>query len=359
MTRGDTAARARAWGEVAAVTAVTTAVLALLGLTSPVLFGALAGGVAHGLRSPGRLAVPPTVFRGGQALIGATIGAQVTGDALRGIADDAVPIALVTLGTLVLSLAAGRTLALRRDVSTVTGAFALVAGGASGVVAVSRELGADERVVTVVQYLRVLVVLLAMPVVTALVFQPDLGQGSLGERGGSLPADLTLVVASVATALLLARLFPVPTVALLGALVVAAGLASAEVLGPVAVPRGAQWLGFLVIGVQVGLRFTRESVGSIARMLPAVLGLVMLLILLCASLGVVLATATAVDPLTAYLATTPGGLFAVLATAADAGVDVTFVLALQLFRLLVILALLPLVARLGRGRAARGAARDT
>ncbi len=350
MTPGSRGARARGWFEVAAVTAAASALLGAVGLTSPVLFGALAGGLVHALRSPVRLSLPPGVFRAGQALIGVTIGAQVSVTALRGIAGDALPIVLVTAGTLGLSLAAGRALALRRDVSRVTGAFALIAGGASGVVAVSRDLGADERVVTVVQYLRVLVVLLVMPVVTALVFRPDLGQGALAQPGTPPAADLALVVGSVTAGLALARLLPVPTAALLGALVVAALLATTEVLGPVSVPRWSQWLGFLVIGVQVGLRFTQESLRAIARMLPAVLGLVLLLVLLCAGLGVILAATTEVDPLTAYLATTPGGLFAVLALAADAGSDVTYVLALQLFRLLVILALLPFVARVRRGR---------
>jgi len=46
----------------------------------------------------------------------------------------------------------------------------------------------------------------------------------------------------------------------------------------------------------------------------------------------------------AYLATSPGGLFAVLSTAADSGSDVTYVLAVQLCRLLIVLALTPLLA---------------
>ena len=76
------------------------------------------------------------------------------------------------MGTLAISLVAGRLLALRRDVSPATGAFALIAGGASGIVALARELGADDRVVTIVQYLRVLLVLLAMPLVTTLRLPP-------------------------------------------------------------------------------------------------------------------------------------------------------------------------------------------
>ncbi len=204
-----------------------------------------------------------------------------------------------------------------------------------------------------------LLILLAMPVVTALVFRPDRGQGSLTPAGGSAGADAALVVVAVGAGLVASRCVPVPTAALLGSLLAAAVLSGTEALGAAAVPPAAQWAGFVIIGVQVGLRFTRESLRSIARMLPAVVGLVLLLVVLCAGLGALLAATTDVDGLTAYLATTPGGLFAVLAAAADAGVDVTFVLALQLFRLLAILALLPLVARWARGRARDRAAGET
>jgi uncharacterized membrane protein AbrB (regulator of aidB expression) len=80
-------------------------------------------------------------------------------------------------------------------------------------------------------------------------------------------------------------------------------------------------------------------------MLPAVFALTFGMVAATAGVGALLAWATPVDALTAYLATTPGGLFAVLSIAADAGSDVTYVLAVQLSRLLVILALTPLLAR--------------
>ena len=57
----------------------------------------------------------------------------------------------------------------------------------------------------------------------------------------------------------------------------------------------------------------------------------------CAGLGAVLSAATGVSALDGYLATTPGGLYAVLATASDSGADVTFVLAVQVLRLFVML----------------------
>lgn len=335
---------------VLAVTVVLSVVLGLAHVPSAVLFGSLVGGMAHALTSRTELALPAWSFRTGQALIGATIGSLVSVGALADMGPALLPIAGVTVGTLGISLFSGRLLAVRRDVSPVTGAFAMIAGGASGVVAVARELGADDRVVTVVQYLRVFVVLLAMPVVTAVVFHPDHGLGAFEVGGASVPADLAYTVAAVAGGLAIARVVPVSTATLLGPLAVAVALTATGWLGTPVVPVPLQWLAYAIIGVQVGLRFTRASLASIARMLPAVLLIIAAMVAATALMGALLAWLTPVDGLTAYLATTPGGLFAVLATAADSGSDVTYVMAVQLLRLLVILAFTPLLARSLRAR---------
>jgi membrane AbrB-like protein len=343
----------RAVALVLAVTVVLSVVLALLGVPSAALFASLVGGMAHALTSPTPLAVPPWAFRLGQALIGVTLGSLVSLSALGSMGTDLFATVAVTLGTVVISLLAGRALALRDDVSPVTGAFAMIAGGASGVVAVARDLGADDRVVTVVQYLRVFVVLVSMPVVAAVVFHPDHGLGRFSTGREPSPVELAYVAVAVVLGLLAARLVPVSTATLLGPLGVAAVLSSSGWLGTPSVPLALQWVAYVLIGVQVGLRFTRASLASIARMLPVVLVLIVAIIALTAAMGAVLAWLTPVDALTAYLATTPGGLFAVLATAADSGSDVTYVTAVQVFRLVVILAFTPLLARSLRARHGR------
>jgi membrane AbrB-like protein len=127
---------------------------------------------------------------------------------------------------------------------------------------------------------------------------------------------------------------------------VAVPLSVSGLLGPVAVPPPLQDLGYALIGIQVGLRFTRESLRSIAGLLPLATVLIAGVIAACAGMGWVLATATGVDQLTAYLATTPGGLYAVLATAADSGSDVTYVLAVQVIRVFAMLLAAPLLARI-------------
>jgi uncharacterized protein len=340
----------RAWLLVAAVAALTSVGFAALRMPSPVLFGSLVGGMVHALLAAEQLEMPPWCFRVGQALVGAVIGAMVSLPTLARIAADWPSVLLVTVGTLVISLAAGRVLALRRDVTAATGAFALIAGGASGIVALARELGADDRVVTVVQYLRVLMVLLAMPVVTTLVFDPPTGAGTLTERPTRWAADLAFVVVAVAAGLLLQRLVRAPATALLGPMLVAIALSASGVLGDVDVPTVLEQLGYALIGVRVGLRFTRDSLRSIARLLPLATALIVAVIVACALLGVLLARVTGVDQLTAYLATTPGGLFAALATAADSGSDVTYVLAVQVIRVFAMLLFAPVLGRLLRSR---------
>jgi membrane AbrB-like protein len=150
-----------------------------------------------------------------------------------------------------------------------------------------------------------------------------------------------------------ARLARVPVAALLGPMVVAAVVDLTGVPHGAAVPALVADAAFLVIGLQVGIRFTRESLRTVGRALPLALVLVAGLGVGCAALGEVLVVTAGVSPLTAYLATTPGGLYAVLATATSSGADPTVVLAVQVLRLFAVLLTAPLLARLLRRRAPR------
>jgi membrane AbrB-like protein len=142
-----------------------------------------------------------------------------------------------------------------------------------------------------------------------------------------------------------ARLVRLPVPALLGPLIAAAAVDLTGLGRGAQVPGLVEVTAFLVIGLQVGVSFTRESLRTIGRALPLALAVILGLIVASAGLGAVLSAATGVSALDGYLATTPGGLYAVLATAGDIGADVTFVLAVQVLRLFVMLLSAPLVAR--------------
>lgn len=350
MTSRSRRSSPASWALLAALVGGVSTALTLLGFPSPLLFGGLAGGLAFALGTTREVAVPRWSFMTGQGIIGVTIGAVIDWGTLAELGGDWPAVIVISVVTLLLSVVAGQLLRLHQGVSTVTASFSAVAGGASGMTAIAHDLGADDRVVTVIQYLRVLVILLAMPAAVSLVFDADESAAAAATRHAPVLEGLVYTALAVALGLVLGRLLHLPSPALLGALVAAAALALLPGFDGVDVPGWVQGVGFVLIGVQVGLRFTPESLRAIGRMLPTALVVIAIIVLTCAAFGVLLAQLTGVSELDAYLATTPGGLYAVLATSADTGGNVTFVTAVQLIRLLLVLLAAPLLARWLTGR---------
>lgn len=369
-TPPDAAARGwRAWLPVLAAAAAGSIGLAVAGAPSPVLFGSLFAALLLAVSGAPTPRMPHRGTVAGQAMLGASTGAVVDPATLSRLAGDAGPVAAATLATIALSVLIGQGLRLHRGVSAATATFASIAGGASGVTAVAGELGADDRVVAVIQYLRVLVIIVGMPVVAALAFggrmtataDPTAPSGIPGVAAAVTAAlrpdllGLAFAALSVGAGLLLARVVRFPAADLLGPLVVAAVLAVTGLVPglPAHVPPLVEAAAFALIGLQVGLRFTRASLHEVARLLPLAFALILVLIAACAGLGLLLAAGIGVSSLDGYLATTPGGLYAVLVTAGVSGADVTFVLGVQVIRLLLVLLLAPLLAAAFRRRARR------
>jgi membrane AbrB-like protein len=327
---------------------VLSFLFSLTGLPSPALFGGLAAGLVRALAFRRQVTLPGVATTAGQAVIGVAMGALVDLETLRTVAANWLPVTLVTVATLALSLVAGLVLRLQRGISPVTGAFSMIAGGASGIIAMARDLGADERMVAVLQYLRVLLIVVLMPVVAAVAFGASPGGASAPESAGDGPgwaAGLLFTIGCSVVGLVVGRLVRLPVAALLGPMLAAAVVDLTGLGRGAEVPGVVESAAFLLIGLQVGVSFTRGSLRTIGRALPLALAVILALILASAGLGAVLAAATGVSALDGYLATTPGGLYAVLATASDIGADVTFVLAVQVLRLFVMLLSAPLLAR--------------
>jgi membrane AbrB-like protein len=115
-------------------------------------------------------------------------------------------------------------------------------------------------------------------------------------------------------------------------------------------PRWLLAIGYLCLGWRTGLRFTREVLHYALRALPQILLAIVTVIVFCGLLGWMLVLFLGVDPLTAYLATSPGGVDAVAIIAASTKVDVSFVMALQFSRLFLVLSLGPVISRFAARR---------
>jgi membrane AbrB-like protein len=102
---------------------------------------------------------------------------------------------------------------------------------------------------------------------------------------------------------------------------------------------------YALLGWTIGLRFTRDILGHAARAFPAILGSMLALIAICGVFALLLVQFAGVDPLTAYLATSPGGADSVAIIAANSHVDLPFVMAMQAGRLIVVMLTGPALAR--------------
>jgi membrane AbrB-like protein len=106
-------------------------------------------------------------------------------------------------------------------------------------------------------------------------------------------------------------------------------------------------LSYASIGWSIGLNFTKAILRHAARALPQIIGSILVLIAFCGGLAWLLSHLLGIDPLTAYLATSPGGMDSIaIIAAATQNVDISFVMALQTMRFLIVLLLGPSLARL-------------
>ncbi len=254
----------------------------------------------------------------------------------------------VAVGTLLISVAGGALLGLHRDVTPLTGGLSLVAGGSSGLVSIARELGGDDRVVAAVQYLRVALITAAMPVVASVFFHGAGAQEAQTSQTSSIPwyFELPLIAVIVVVGTVAGRRVRLPGAGLLGPMAITIVLGFSGLTAGFAVPIMLVQGASIFIVWQTVLEFDRASLLAIKRILPGAFGLIMVLNVASAGMGVLLAKVAGLSMLDGYLATSPGGIYAVLGTAAGSGSNVTFVMATQVIRVVMMLFAAPFIARL-------------
>src|SRR5258705_7981050 len=170
----------RFWSAVVLIYAVVATILALLRLPSPFLFAGVVPGAVGALRLPQPRPLPGRVREVGLATIGVAAGSAISREVVETILSSPLAILGGVIATLAITMAAGQLLRLSPLVNGPTAIFASIAGGASGVTAVAREMDADEAIVLSIQYLRVLFVLATV----TLVAQIFGGNGSVGAVTG-------------------------------------------------------------------------------------------------------------------------------------------------------------------------------
>ena len=323
------------------------------------LLGPLLAGVVFALGGAD-LKLPRWAFGGAQSVVGCLVAMSMTPSVLATLALNWPAILLAIFQVIVFGAVVGLGLMRFGTLPGTTAAWGTSPGGAAAMTAMAESFGADIRMVAFMQYLRIFVVVLTASAVAHLL---------LGGQAADLPAPswspgfdapllpLAQTLALVGAGVVLGRLTGIPGGALLLPMAVGAVLNSLGLV-QITLPPWLLWSAYAVLGWYIGLRFTPQTLRYALRALPQILLAIVVLMALCGVAAWTLTVWAGVDPLSAYLATSPGGLDVVAIIAADSGCDVAFVLSLQTLRLFAVVLTGPLTARL-ICRISAGNARDT
>jgi hypothetical protein len=295
------------------------------------------------------VAVPNRVRTPLQVLVGIYVGSSFSPEAAARIGEwpwSMAVLAVYTVLTTVLVTAYYRRFA---GFDRPTALFSATPGALSAMIVLGGAMGADERRIALTQSLRITLVVLLIPMlVSAFNHQPPppaTVSPSLAGQSGSL--QLLWLGGGAILGFVLLRRLRMPGAEIIGPLLVSAGLYVSGLV-QLALPRPLLQATLLVIGASVGARFAGVRVADLFTIGRFALGAVALGLTLAAAFAAGISAMLEVDFLAALLALAPGGVAEMCLIATAFRIDPVFVAAHHLARLLLLVALMPLLARLSR-----------
>lgn len=224
--------------------------------------------------------------------------------------------------------------------------FSATPGGLTEMTIVGGAMGGDERVISLIHSVRILVVILVIPFWFRLVhgYVPS-GTALLGAAADIAPGDAAILAACAVGGYFAAKRLRVPAAALSGplllsALVHVAGITQAK--PPAEIVALAQ----VIIGTAVGCRFSGLALSRVAGTLAIGVATTLAMLAIGFAFAFVLEKTTGLPFAALVLAFSPGGLAEMGLISLSMGIDIAFVSTHHLGRIFVVIFVAPLVFRL-------------
>ncbi|MDA7428935.1 AbrB family transcriptional regulator [Primorskyibacter aestuariivivens] len=244
-------------------------------------------------------------------MIGVMIGGQATPELLRQMTQ--LPVTLAALVLFIGIAHAGNVVIFRRigKFDAATAFYSGTPGGLMESILLGEAAGADARILTLQQFLRIILVVTLVPLGLSLWLGHPVGSaaGDMGQISGdtaTLP-ELILVAAAGAAGLGLARLVRLPAGHLTGPLLLTAGLSLSGVV-TLHVPFWLIALAQVVVGASLGLRFKGVSLALLRRSVGLTALSVTFMLALGMGISLVLVHLTDIPFLHLLISFAPGGV---------------------------------------------------
>lgn len=320
-----------------------------LGIPAALLMGPMIAGGIVGLNG-GTIRLKRFLVLACQALIGTMIAGSITGDIVGTFLGNwplflGIVVCVITMSTL-----SGYLITRLNVLPGTTAIWGCSAGAATTMMVMAEAYGADVRLVAFMQYLRVVFVAAA----AALVARYWAGlEGATAAIVWFEPIAAVSLAQTLAVAVfggMLGWYLRIPAGVLLMPFLIG-GLLSVTGSVHIHLPEWLLAISYAALGWNIGLGFTRPILAHARRVLLPTVASILVLMGISGLLAFILTQTAGIDPLTAYLATSPGGMDSIAIIAASSNVDISFVMALQTARLLIVMAMGPPLARFVAKRA--------
>lgn len=246
---------------------------------------------------------------------------------------------------IIMSFGIGALLAYFGVMPGTTALWGTSPGAASTMVLLCGSFGADTRLTAFMLYFRVILVALTTSIVAYYV-------GGNHHTGSNFPSpahgDLIPTLLLIITTIFLVPRLRLPAAPLLLTMFLGA-FAQLSGFFHISAPLWLRVPAYMIIGWNIGARFTAPVLHYALRSLPAIALSSFILVIACAFLALPMAKLAHIDLLSAYLATSPGGLDTIIIISANVPIALPFIISLQAARMVAVLLLGPTIARpLGR-----------
>lgn len=337
------------WCLVGGLSVIATVPLEVAGFPAALLMGPMLAGIVVALGG-GSIRLPRVFFFVVQVVLALMIATMVSQDFVATFFRNWPLMLLVVLSVIGVSTLSGWMIARTGILPGTTAIWGSSAGAASTMMLMAEAYGADARLVAFMQYLRVVFVASFATLVA------HFG----GHDGAAVPPHawfepvpplpLAAMLAVGILAGVIGQKLRIPAGAFLVPFAIASVLNSSGAV-TVELPQWLLVIAFALLGWNIGLGFTRAILLHARRaLLPTVVSIIAL-ISFSGLLAGLLILVLGVDPLTAYLSTSPGGLDSIAVIAAASNVDIAFVMTLQTARLILVTLIGPWLARFIADRA--------
>jgi membrane AbrB-like protein len=333
------------WAVLVSLSAALAALLLWLHAPAALMLGPLLAAIAFSAAN-GKVKMPLTPFVVAQGVVGVMIAKMIPLSILGDIGRHWELFTIGVLAVVGVSAFIGWVMTRLQLLPGTTALWGTSPGAASVMTIMSESYGADMRLVAFMQYLRIVMVA-GIAALVARLFGVNPQHHAAAEMVWFPPVDWLALAETMALAVLgpqLARWVNMPAGAFLVPMLGGILLTHFDLM-KIELPPWLLAACYAVVGWNVGLRFTRSLLLHALRLLPQIMACILAMILLCGLVAAMLVAGTGIDPLTAYLATSPGGSDSIAIITASSDADVSFVMAMQTVRLIAVLFIGPVLTR--------------